>query len=266
MAEEGFDAHYLYNVSSDCCKTWYPARTDCPDLQTAVNPEAEDEPWHSMPYSMRNYFFPDFSRNSCGHGRDYPAWMGFNNYEKHYLFRTGQECCEKFFPKVSGCPYEVETQTDYYWTSYQDNIHNLDDMPVKYNHTYYPDINAGTCVNGTDYPPWMASDVDFKRLYLFKNLEGCCEMWFTAFDLEGCVNNVIQGVYEVEPCSTNRPECNHTSSTDPGVAKLEMWYPDMDGLKCKNDGHMEKWMLADGYSIWYLFNTHQQCCSAFGFC
>ena len=152
----------------------YPARTDCPDLQTAVNPEAEDEPWHSMPYSMRNYFFPDFSRNSCGHGRDYPgeyvslqylalsnnfllthlspvcsaAWMGFNNYEKHYLFRTGQECCEKFFPKVSACPYEVKTQTDYYWTSYQDNIHNLDDMPVKYNHTYYPDINAGTCVNG----------------------------------------------------------------------------------------------------------------------
>lgn len=151
--------------------------------------------------------------------------MGYNSYEKHYLFRTGKECCSKYFPGAPDCPYEDETQLDYYWTNYQENKHNLDDMPVKYNHTYYPDLNAGTCINGTDYPPWMSSDKDFKRLYLFKNLDGCCRQWFTSYDLEGCVNNVIQGAYEVEPCSTNRPDCDHTSSvTDAEDALVSTFY------------------------------------------
>ena len=43
---------------------------------------------------------------------------------------------------------ENTEQIDYFWTTYEDNIDNLDDMPVRYNHTFYPDINAGTCVNG----------------------------------------------------------------------------------------------------------------------
>ena len=71
-----------------------------------------------------------------------------SNYEKHYLFREGYECCSKYFPGASDCPFEDETQQDYYWTNYQNDNNNLDDMPVKYNHTYYPDLNAGTCVNG----------------------------------------------------------------------------------------------------------------------
>ncbi|KAL7532720.1 hypothetical protein ACHAWF_004220, partial [Thalassiosira exigua] len=158
MAEDGFDAEYLFTNATACCDKWYPGRSgSCPDSQRAVNPEAEDEPWHMSPYSMRNYYFPDFNVNSCGFGRDYPAWMGYNNYEKHYLFQTGSEC-DKYFPMESNCPFENERQTDYYWTSYEDNIDNLLDMPIIYNHTYYPDINGGTCVNGTDYPPWMAAD------------------------------------------------------------------------------------------------------------
>jgi hypothetical protein len=32
----------------------------------------------------------------------------------------------------------------------------------------------------TDYPKWMASDVDFERLYLFKTPEGCCKKWFNT--------------------------------------------------------------------------------------
>ena len=54
----------------------YPAKDDCPSYEYAVNPEAEDEPWMSRPYSMDNYYYPDFSENNCGYGRDYPAWMG----------------------------------------------------------------------------------------------------------------------------------------------------------------------------------------------
>ena len=131
----------------------YPAQWGagtCPDNAQAVDPEAEDEPWNSAPYSMDNYYFPDFSKNSCGHGWDYPAWMGINGYEKHYLFRTGQECCDRYFKggSTGPCPFENEQQLDYYWTAYEDNIDNSDDMPVRYNHTFYPDLNTMTCVNG----------------------------------------------------------------------------------------------------------------------
>ena len=133
--------------------------------------------------------------------------MGSSAYEKHYLFRDSEDCCNRFFPTVSDCPYEdhtTATQTGYYWETYHDDISNLEDMPVQYNHTYYPDINANTCVNGTDYPSWMASDVDYKRLYLFKTIKGCCNHWFQAY-VDGCEKAVIQGVYEfMEPCPTNR--------------------------------------------------------------
>ena len=193
--------------------------------------------------------------------------MGINGYEKHYLARDGEDCCSKFFPNADNCPYENEIQNDYYWTSYQDNIPNSDEMPIIYNHTYYPDLNSGTCVNGTDFPAWMASGTDFKRLYLFKSIDGCCKHWFSEWDTGGCVNNVIQGMYEIEPCPQNRPECNHTSSiTNETEALLGMWWPDIDAHICKQDGEMPVWMLEEGYSEWYLFNTRQQCCAAFGLC
>ncbi len=74
--------------------------------------------------------------------------MGYNAYEKHYLFRIGIECCSKYFPNVANCPFEDDPDTGYYWESYQDDTSNLEDSPIKYNHTYYPDLNSGTCVNG----------------------------------------------------------------------------------------------------------------------
>jgi len=194
-------------------------------------------------------------------------FTGHSGYEKHYLSRIGDECCSKFFPTVGNCPQEHTQQLDYHWTPYEDNIYNLDDMPITYNHTYYPDLNAGTCVNGTDYDKWMASDVDFIRLYLFKKLKGCCTHWFTSFDLDGCMNNVIQGVYDIEPCPTNRPECNHNASiTNITDHRLGMWYPDLDAYMCKHDRQTPEWMLDEGYTEWYLFNTRDQCCASFGFC
>ena len=179
--------------------------------------------------------------------------MGYNSYEKHYLFKQGPECCQKFFPSATNCPYENTEQTGYYWEKYQDNINNTTPMPTIYNHTYYPSFQSGTCVNGwafmvteielflrpsyfssslsmhfsllfsTDYPSWMASDVDFKRLYLFKKPEGCCKKWFvTAVD--ACVNSIIQGKYDILPCPTNRPECNQTSSVTNATAEvLSKW-------------------------------------------
>lgn len=170
---------------------------------------------------MKNYFFPDFSVNNCAFGWDYPAWMAINGYERTYLFTDSKDCCARFFPTASDCPIENTQQFDYYWTSYENNINNMDDMPIIYNHTYYPDIQARACVNGTDFPSWMNSDREFSRLYIFKKLEGCCKCfaWFVPgmnisalfsisnhsslicsslgnywfWDLDGCIENVIQG-------------------------------------------------------------------------
>lgn len=118
----------------------------------------------------------------------------------------------------------------------------------------------------TDYPTWMASDVDFKRLYLFKKPEGCCNKWFvTAVD--ACVNSIIQGKYDILPCPTNRPECNQTSSVTNATAEvLSKWYPSIWEFKCKNDQKMPEYMLIEGYREWYLFNSEEQCCASFGYC
>ena len=47
--------------------------------------------------------------------------MGYNSYEKHYLFKEGPECCSKFFPSATNCPYKNTAQTGYYWEKYQDS-------------------------------------------------------------------------------------------------------------------------------------------------
>ena len=126
----------------------------------------------------------------------------------------------------------------------------------------------------------MGSDPDYKRLYLFSTLKGCCTNWFTTHDLQGCIDGVAQGVYLGDlPCHQNRPDkdvltgipCedllpNHANNPYQPIRLTSKWYPDLDGLKCKHDGHMESWMLHEDYQEWYLFNTHQQCCAAFGFC
>ena len=123
-------------------------------------------------------------------------------------------------------------------------------------------MHAGTCVNGTDYPAFMASDKDFIRLYLYKNdPEGCCKYWFGDFAVEGCVNSIIQSTY----IDWNSTDINMTA-VNKTEEYLNMWYPIVEEHKCKKDGTMPAWMLAEGYVEWYLFNTRQQCCAAFGFC
>jgi len=112
----------------------------------------------------------------------------------------------------------------------------------------------------------MSSDVDFKHLYLFKNPEGCSKKWFNG-DVGDCVNRVIDGKYDILPCPMNRPECNHTLSVSNATAALlSMWYPSLWEFNCKNDQQMTEYMLIQHYQEWYLFNSQQECCIAFGHC
>jgi len=194
--------------------------------------------------------------------------MGVSGYEKHYLFTSGQECCDRYFEGVGGCPYETTYDGGYFWSQYEDELPNDQAMPAVYNHTYYPLMERGTCVNGTDYPDWMAIDDNFRRMYIFKDLEGCCAQWFSDFDVQGCVGSVVQGFYDYVPCVENRDDagCVETSSvTNTTAHQLTMFYPRLGTHTCGNDGDMPSWMLDEDYAEYYLFSTMSQCCAAFGF-
>ncbi|KAL3782622.1 hypothetical protein HJC23_000004 [Cyclotella cryptica] len=256
MSQDGFADYYLFDNASDCCKLWYPSRSDCPDSQSAVTPNIEDEAWLSNPYPFANYYFPDFDAGSCGYGKNYPAWMAQDGYARWYLFRGGAECCSKYFPQASNCPYETTPQDGYYWESYQPNQPNDAILPPIYNHTFYPDLEANTCVNGTDYPSWMIANDEFKRLYIFHEPQGCCEFWFgESGPTSRCVGNIIQSVY-----------VNITAGTNITALLLAKWYPMLEESRCINNGEMPQWMLSDGFAEWYLFNTLEACCKAFGYC
>ena len=123
-----------------------------------------------------------------------------NGYEKSYLFSPddGERCCQKFFANAeTACPYTKPGQDGYYWETYYEDQSNSVPSPVVYNHTYYPDLNSGTCVNGTDYPEWMARDDNFKRVYLFKEPEGCCKNWFASYNYDSCLVSIIQVLNEL---------------------------------------------------------------------
>eukprot|EP00584_Thalassiosira_punctigera_P010481 CAMPEP_0172530792 /NCGR_PEP_ID=MMETSP1067-20121228/4415_1 /TAXON_ID=265564 ORGANISM="Thalassiosira punctigera, Strain Tpunct2005C2" /NCGR_SAMPLE_ID=MMETSP1067 /ASSEMBLY_ACC=CAM_ASM_000444 /LENGTH=375 /DNA_ID=CAMNT_0013315061 /DNA_START=808 /DNA_END=1931 /DNA_ORIENTATION=+ len=253
MLQEGFPAYYLFTDPQKCCNLWFPANSNCPDSATAVNPEEDHAAFYADSYPSAGYFFPDFAVSSCGFGQDYPAWMGSDGYEKWYLFRKGDHCCKKYFPTARNCPYEDETQPElqdgngYYWEKYQDNLSNGGVHPTIYNHTYYPDMHANTCVNGTDYPAWMASDRDFKRLYLFKNNpEDCCKNWFGAHAVEDCLKNIIQSEY----IDFNSAEATDITVVNKTEEYLGMWYPVINRHKCVQDGSMPSWMLVEGYVEW----------------
>lgn len=207
---------------------------------------------------MSNYYFPDYTVNNCGFGRDYPAWMGDNGYEKSYLFTTGEECCSRFFPTTSGCPYENTKQTGYYWESYQENRPNAEALPPIANLTYYPDLNSNTCIQGDDYPSWMAADDIYKRLYIYYDAEGCCSFWFGKDS--SCVASVFTSTAGV---TLTAAATNSTNATEALLILKSMWYPQLDARMCSNDGFAPDFMLNDGYTQWYLFNTQAACCAAF---
>ena len=201
--------------------------------------------------SLNLYFPLDFDQFSCGHGRNYPAWMGLEGYSEWYLFIDPNECCDRFFPSSSNCPYEITPQVGYYWETYYDRLANdATDIIPFYNHSYYPDIHSGNCINGTDYPSWMVETEDYRHLYIFHEPEDCCEFWFGA---PGC--GIVQSEYT-----------NATSITNQTAALLEMWYPMLHERRCVNDGATPSWMLGETFREHYLFNTREQCCGFFGFC
>lgn len=69
-----------------------------------------------------------------------------------YLFIDPDDCCSTYFPLSTNCPYENTPQGGYYWETYHEDQRNDATLTPFYNHTFYPDLAAGTCINGTDYP------------------------------------------------------------------------------------------------------------------
>ena len=184
--------------------------------------------------------------------------MGQEGFTREYLFIDPQECCSKFFPAAQRCPYEINPQSGYYWESNTpDNFSSIAGSIAGtryYNQTYYPNMQSGTCINGTDYPSWMTETEDFKRLYIFHEPQGCCEFWFGDFgENSGCVLNVIQGDYDP----------GTTLITNRTAALLEKWYPILDERRCVQDRATPNWMLSETFSDYYTFSSQEACCATF---
>jgi hypothetical protein len=82
------------------------------------------------------------------------AWMAQEGYSNWYLFLDSDKCCKTYFPLSTNCPYETTPQTGYYWEHYHPERANNATVTPFYNHSFYPDLASGTCINGTDYPSW----------------------------------------------------------------------------------------------------------------
>ncbi|EJK62431.1 hypothetical protein THAOC_16960 [Thalassiosira oceanica] len=241
MSEDGFSDEYLYGTSANCCEKWYPhLGANCPASSGgAVNGEAEDEPL------------------------DGDQWL-----REALPLPGSNECCNRFFGNAgTACPFENTDQNGYYWTAYEDNLPNDSPMPIIYNHTFYPLVESGTCINGTDYPEWMGLDDDYSQMYLFKTLDGCCNKWFTDWGVQECKNNVVRGHYNKTYCPENRPILSEdgTGCEETENAVNTKWYPDLDAYTCKSDGDSPSWMSSADYIDYYIFTTKEACCGEFGY-
>jgi len=253
MENFGYDEYYLFDTASGCCGMWYPTRGDCPDTSSIVPYTTEDQAYYSNPYPLDNYYYPDYTLNNCGYGRDYPAWMGNDGYAQSYLFVQDSECCQKFFPSRGDCPAENTPQTGYYWESYQPNVPNhipLGTIPPPT--VFYPDLFSNTCINGLDYPDWMNSDIVYQRMYLYDTAEGCCTFWYGVDHLADCLNDVITRTVTVSTTATPTPA-------------PEQWYPKLSEQICSMDGNPPSWMLQDGFQDLYIFGSSTECCAQWGY-
>ncbi|KAL7471196.1 hypothetical protein ACHAXS_011514, partial [Conticribra weissflogii] len=253
MENFGYDEYYLFDTASGCCGMWYPTRGDCPDTSSIVPYTTEDQAYYSNPYPLDNYYYPDYTLNNCGYGRDYPAWMGNDGYAQSYLFVQDSECCQKFFPSRGDCPAENTPQTGYYWESYQPDVPNhipLGTIPPPT--VFYPDLFSNTCINGLDYPDWMNSDIVYQRMYLYDTAEGCCTFWYGVGQLADCLNNVITRTVTVSTTATPTPA-------------PEQWYPKLSERICSMDGNPPSWMLQDGFQDSYIFGSSTECCAQWGY-
>lgn len=182
--------------------------------------------------------------------------MAQDGFSSWYLFIDPNECCSKYFPLSSNCPFEKTPQIGYYWEIYHEDQRNGNHLLEKYNHTYYPDFAADTCVNGTDYPSWMVKTDNYQHMYIFHEAQDCCQFWFgETGPNSGCARSVIQGSY-----------VEITASTNTTALLLQKWYPLLGDGRCTNDGEMPSWMMSESFREHYLFSSRQSCCSYYGFC
>jgi insulin receptor substrate 1 len=247
MNAEGYSDYYLFSDGAACCNLWFPDSTSCPDTNGATPYDVNDGP-----SPLNNFFYPDDKLNNCGYGRDYPVWMGDEGYAPHYLFSTPAGCCDKYYPGRTDCPAETTPQTGYFWESYAQKLPiDVPDPPQEPETVFYPDQASKTCINGYDYPSWMAAE-GYSRLYIFDTAEGCCNYWYGDSGSAECLAGLV-----IRPTSPAGTGATTTVARD--------WYPQLSLQACSNDGNIPDWMLGAGFSTSFTFVSERECCNAWGY-
>jgi len=217
---------YLFDKEEECCETWYPSKSNCPEV-TPTTPQQVDY----KPDPNRQYYYPHLNESNCWLGRNYPMWMKL--YSKHYLYQTAEECCSAWYPSSLSCPLPGNdgVQEMQYWVV---------------NDAFYPNFQGDYCAQGNAYPEWMADPMNIDT-HLFKTGKECCDTWFPqeTFDCQNKIGTVMNG----------------NQIAGPDVAGT--WYPSLNGHFECIDGTPPGWMTASqGYRDAYVFDSHAECCKA----
>ena len=98
--------HYLYTTPEECCSTWYPNDSNC--LMAGDDGVQEGFYWQ-----VDDAFYPNFKGDHCAKGNSYPEWMADPMNRDTHLFKTGEECCDIWFPQNTvNCQNNIVTVID----------------------------------------------------------------------------------------------------------------------------------------------------------
>ena len=152
---------------------------------------------------------------------------------KDYLFTTGDECCQRWYPYNTDCviPEDDGVQEGDFWIS---------------DAAYFPNWKGDWCAFGNDYPEWMADPTQVMT-HLFTTAKACCDLWFQDKSAECQANLAVSSNGE------------HVSGPAPFNGT---WYPTLNGkFECVR-GTAPAWMRQPGYTALYVFHSHAECCKA----
>jgi len=164
--------HLFYDSSEDCCADLFGDKEcnlidACEPEEPSVEDHCIDPLWH----------FDVDTKGGCTNNARYPGTWKDPHVVGHYLFKTHEECCEKFVKPGFSCrKYDVCTARELKSKNDEEVIEGESDADAEVTGTlWYPSLTGSYsgCVSGTP-PSWMTAK-GYKDVYVFDSHAECCK-------------------------------------------------------------------------------------------
>jgi hypothetical protein len=247
----------LFDRSIGLCN--WKSSVVCASSSPSMKPTFAPSTATPTPWDPNNVYYPKFAEGLCVNDGKQPE-----NVDRKYLFSDLAVCCETYFStnpecaKVTAKPTNAPTKfkpkvwyPDYvnqlckkdgnhgpyeqnFFTSYDEcckfdfmnEAKCMENKPAM----YYADYNTNTCTSDGDPSPY--EDM------LFMTHQDCCQ--YDWIDTETCTS---AGDMLVQ---------NSAAIPSQTIPSLDLWYPDKNSNRCKNDGKNSDGVL--------VFTSYQVCC------